>query len=99
MATDPTGHSSDFGIGVGSQLYGNLSQTMYNHLFPPNSKLGDCKTFQSFIDSGGEAAIMSARSYHPGIVNVMFADGSVKAMKDTTNVQVWQAIGTAGGAK
>ena len=87
-----------YGIGSGSMVNGDMQQTTYNHLFPPNSKIVDCDG-GGYIDSNNEAAIMSARSRHPGIVNVVAADGSVRAVKSTVNAAVWQAFGTAKGGE
>jgi prepilin-type processing-associated H-X9-DG protein len=36
---------------------------------------------------------------HPGVVNVVFADGSVRPIKDTVSLSVWQAIGTRRGGE
>ena len=33
-------------------------------------------------------------SYHPGSVNVCFADGSVKFIKNSIALQTWWALGT-----
>ena len=39
----------------------------------------------------------TARSRHPGGVNILFADGSVKFIKETVNVFAWRAIGSPSG--
>ena len=36
----------------------------------------------------------NAQSNHPGGVNVLFADGSVRFIKDSINPQTWMALGT-----
>ncbi|MCA1685606.1 MAG: DUF1559 domain-containing protein, partial [Planctomycetia bacterium] len=66
---------------------GYPSQTRYTHVMPPNSK--NCG-FGG--DAGGGA--YSAQSRHPGVVNVLFADGSVKSIKGTVAVNTWWALGT-----
>jgi prepilin-type processing-associated H-X9-DG protein len=38
----------------------------------------------------------SPNSWHPGGVNVGFADGSVKFIKDSISPQAWWALGTRG---
>jgi prepilin-type processing-associated H-X9-DG protein len=38
-------------------------------------------------------------SNHPGGVNVVFADGSVKFIKDTLAIQTWWALGTRNGGE
>ena len=36
----------------------------------------------------------TARSYHPGGVNVVFCDGHVDFYSDTVDLHVWQSLGT-----
>ena len=36
-------------------------------------------------------------SRHPGVVNVLFADGSTRAINQTIAVPVWWALGTRAG--
>ena len=43
---------------------------------------------------GGSISAITANSNHPGGINVGFADGSVRFIKDSINIQVWWAIGT-----
>ena len=50
-------------------------------------------------DGGPTYAAVTARSYHPGIVNALFADGSVHAVKNAINVNTWRALGTVGGGE
>jgi prepilin-type processing-associated H-X9-DG protein len=38
-------------------------------------------------------------SRHPGIVNILFADGSSRAIKQTIAVAVWWALGTRAGGE
>ena len=40
---------------------------------------------------------ITARSYHPGGVNALNADGSVRFVKDTIAQVTWRALGTRGG--
>jgi len=94
-----TNQSPFYGLGAGSQHYANIEQTMYNHIFAPNSKTLDCNSGQSFHDSPNEVSTATASSYHPGGVNVTMADGSVRFVKDSTNVGVWRALGTKAGGE
>jgi prepilin-type processing-associated H-X9-DG protein len=41
----------------------------------------------------------AARSKHSGGVNVAFADGSVRFIRDSINLQTWQAMGTKAGGE
>ena len=58
-----------------------------NTLQTPNSPNADCHGNQA----GG---VLGARSRHPGGVNVLLCDGSVRFIKDTINVEVWWALST-----
>ena len=94
-----TNQSPFYGIGAGSQHYANIEWTMYNHIFAPNSKTYDCNSGQSFHDSPNEVSTATARSYHPGGVNVLLSDGSVRFIKSTVNLGVWRALGTRAGGE
>jgi len=93
-----TSYTTQDGIGTGSQTDGLPVHTIYNHLYPPNSAIPDCG-YSGFSDDNSELAIESARSYHPGGVNELFADGSVHFMKNTISTVIWQALGTAAGGE
>ena len=49
--------------------------------------------------SAGQAtyAIVTARSFHPGIVQVAFLDGSARPIPNTIDLAVWRALATRGG--
>ena len=64
--------------------------TQYNHVLPPNSQVTDCLAVETF----GAA---TARSAHPGGVNVAFADGHVRFVSDAVDLAVWRALGTRDG--
>jgi prepilin-type N-terminal cleavage/methylation domain-containing protein/prepilin-type processing-associated H-X9-DG protein len=66
--------------------------TRYNHVMPPNT--WSCAG-QHTDQAGGH----TASSRHPGAVNVLFADGSVRSAKSTINVAVWRALGTKGAGE
>jgi prepilin-type N-terminal cleavage/methylation domain-containing protein/prepilin-type processing-associated H-X9-DG protein len=48
---------------------------------------------------GPTFAAVTSRSYHPGGVNALFGDGSVKFLKDTIDGAAWRALGTVGGGE
>jgi prepilin-type processing-associated H-X9-DG protein len=65
----------------------------YTHFMPPN---GTPCTY-AFDPSGGYGGLwgaITANSNHPGGVNVGFADGSVRFVKDTVNLQTWWGLGS-----
>jgi prepilin-type N-terminal cleavage/methylation domain-containing protein/prepilin-type processing-associated H-X9-DG protein len=50
-------------------------------------------------DGGPTYAAVTARSYHPGGVNALAGDGSVKFIKNSVNWTTWRALGTIGGGE
>jgi prepilin-type processing-associated H-X9-DG protein len=70
------------------------SQTDYSHIFSPNSRIPDC--YDSWDVTLAEGAC-SARSEHPGAVNVAFGDGSVRFVGQEIDLKVWRALGTMNG--
>ncbi len=50
-------------------------------------------------DGGPTYAAFTSRSYHPGGVNAVFADGSVKFIKNTIDGNTWRALGTIAGGE
>lgn len=82
---------SDFSNGWPWAAY---SGTLYNHVATPNWKGQDCGNLSAISDTPGEHAIISARSRHPGGVNVTMADGSVRFASDNVDRGVWRAVGT-----
>jgi prepilin-type N-terminal cleavage/methylation domain-containing protein/prepilin-type processing-associated H-X9-DG protein len=71
--------------------------TMYNHVATPNWKGSDCGNWSAISDTPGEHAIISARSKHPGGVNVLYGDSHVSFVSNNVDLGVWRAIGTRNG--
>jgi prepilin-type processing-associated H-X9-DG protein len=65
--------------------------TLYDHGYPPNSPEWDCIS----KDSNWRAA----RSRHPGGVNLLLADGSVRFVADTVDLATWHALGSRAGSE
>jgi prepilin-type processing-associated H-X9-DG protein len=72
----------------------NEANSGYNHFNTP--KLLSCMAAntQSAATLGGIQDAITATSNHPGGVNVGFADGSVRFIKDSISVQTWWALGS-----
>jgi prepilin-type N-terminal cleavage/methylation domain-containing protein/prepilin-type processing-associated H-X9-DG protein len=71
-----------------------------NTLSPAGTPAVDADMSSEDEDDGGPTyAAVTSRSHHPGIVNALFADGSVHTVKSTINVQTWRALGTVGGGE
>jgi prepilin-type N-terminal cleavage/methylation domain-containing protein/prepilin-type processing-associated H-X9-DG protein len=66
-------------------------QHIFLHVTPPDTR--SCGFFIAL------RAVMPASSHHPGGVNVLFGDGSVKFVKDSVNLQAWRGLGTRSGGE
>jgi prepilin-type N-terminal cleavage/methylation domain-containing protein/prepilin-type processing-associated H-X9-DG protein len=87
---------SDYCDGWGFSWY---ISTLYNHVATPNWQGWDCGVGTSLSDVPFDHGIVSARSYHPGGVNVLLGDGSVKFIKDSVALPTWRALGTRAGGE
>jgi prepilin-type N-terminal cleavage/methylation domain-containing protein/prepilin-type processing-associated H-X9-DG protein len=70
-----------------------ITQALYSHVMPPNS--WSCTG--SAYNYNWPAIAASSR--HPGVANVVFMDGSVRAVKGSVTPQVWWALGTQGNGE
>jgi prepilin-type N-terminal cleavage/methylation domain-containing protein/prepilin-type processing-associated H-X9-DG protein len=69
--------------------------TLYNHTQEPNGRVPDC--FNGFsIPSDG---MITARSLHPGGVNVLRGDGSVGMVRVGVDRVAWRALGSRNGSE
>jgi prepilin-type N-terminal cleavage/methylation domain-containing protein/prepilin-type processing-associated H-X9-DG protein len=78
----------------GQWINGHFGNTLYNHYYPPNpAGKWDCG------NASHNKALSTARSYHPGGVNVLFADGSVRFVRDGVELATWRALATRAGGE
>ena len=86
---------------IGSACYDGFTTAL-----PPNTKVMvgtpavdiDYDTVDE--NNGGPTyAAITSRSYHPGGVNALFGDGSVRFTKSTVAGNTWRAIGTIAGGE
>jgi hypothetical protein len=78
---------------VGSYWHlGTTNATRYNHVMPPN-------TWSCAEKNADNDGAHTASSRHPGIVNAMFTDGSVRAIKSNVDRRVWRALATRAGSE
>jgi prepilin-type N-terminal cleavage/methylation domain-containing protein/prepilin-type processing-associated H-X9-DG protein len=71
--------------------HGSMAFTMIQTVTTPNSVQW---TYCSASTSGSAATFSESDSYHPGGVNVLLGDGSVRFIKSTINQVIWMALGT-----
>jgi prepilin-type N-terminal cleavage/methylation domain-containing protein/prepilin-type processing-associated H-X9-DG protein len=72
-------------------------------LLTPNSQHADCAyattiSYTKYPQQGPNSA-NGARSFHPGGVNVLQADGSVRFLKNSISQQTWWSLGTVQGGE
>jgi prepilin-type processing-associated H-X9-DG protein len=73
-------------------FYGDFQCTAYVHAQEPNGRIPDA------IRGGYLAVgIVTARSLHPGGVNSLMADGSVRFIGDSIDRKAWRGLGTRNG--
>ncbi|WP_422930034.1 DUF1559 domain-containing protein [Singulisphaera sp. PoT] len=71
---------------------GSLTFATSNHYLTPNNALPDCLSQYAI-------GRLSARSQHPGGVNVLMTDGHVQFYKNSVSVVTWRAIATRSGGE
>ena len=75
---------------------GDTRCALYNHYLRPNSQRLDCIGYDpqtAYTDTGWR----TARSWHPGGVNVLLADGSVRNVADSVDPFIWRGLATCKG--
>jgi prepilin-type N-terminal cleavage/methylation domain-containing protein/prepilin-type processing-associated H-X9-DG protein len=85
---------------------GNSFYDGFTTALPPNTRSplgtvapdGDMSS-EDEDDGGPTYGAVTSRSYHPGGVNALFGDGSVKFLKNSINWQTWRALGTVAGGE
>lgn len=73
-------------------VIGASAFSLFNTTYPPNNSIADC-------GAGVSRGLFSARSYHPGGVQGVMADGSVKFFTSSVGESVWRALGTRAGGE
>ncbi len=74
-------------------ILGNYGNTVYNHYLAPNAPQWDC------MDQTQQKGLMTSRSYHPGGVEVLFCDGSVRFVIDAIDLPLWRGLATRNGGE
>ncbi len=88
---------------------GRVHHSGMTTVFAPNTKVSylhtDGRTYDIDYNSQQEGrsatqptyAAVTARSYHPGVVNALFIDGSSRSISETIELRAWRALGTRAG--
>jgi prepilin-type N-terminal cleavage/methylation domain-containing protein/prepilin-type processing-associated H-X9-DG protein len=77
---------------------GGMAMTLFNTVGTPNA-YNDTWAYCANNTSGTTATFSNADSYHPGGINALMADGSVKFIKDSISQKTWWSLGTIGGGE
>jgi prepilin-type processing-associated H-X9-DG protein len=83
---------------------GEYRCALYNHYYAPNSANFDCITSVTVDPTLPPQRLYSAygwrtaRSNHPGGVNVLFADGSARLVEDGVDLSLWKNLSTRDSA-
>jgi prepilin-type N-terminal cleavage/methylation domain-containing protein/prepilin-type processing-associated H-X9-DG protein len=80
---------------------GMFAKALGNTLLPPNSQYPNCEYHAGTCGDTDciHVAAIGMSSYHSGGANTLFADGSVKFLKSSTNMTIIWALGTRGGGE
>jgi len=70
---------------------GDVYCSIYDHHWPPNASQWDCIS--------GTYSWRAARSGHAGGVNLLLADGSVRFVPNSVNLDTWRALGSRNGSE
>ena len=91
MASWSNETSSFQGERAGSWIVGKPYACTFSTYLTPNSPLHDVVSMS--------IGYFSARSAHPGVVNVLHVDGSVKNISETIDEKIWRAAATREGGE
>lgn len=73
-------------------LHGEFGETLYNHTLPINNHT-------CLNGTGYQIGAWTAGSRHPGGANVLFADGSLRFIKQSISGDIWRALGSRNGGE
>jgi prepilin-type processing-associated H-X9-DG protein len=88
----------------------SVNHTGFTTAWPPNKRIVGGPAGQ-YVDldlssrrektgpTAGTFSAITARSYHPGGVNTLMGDGSVRFIKSTINGWTWRALGSVAGGE
>ncbi len=103
LRNDNTGHTE----WCDGRVHHSGITTVFRPNFPVLYQHSDGVTYDVDYNSRQEGqhatqityAAVTARSYHPGIVNVLLMDGSSRPVANTVALEVWRGLGTRAGGE
>src|SRR5262249_23886084 len=100
-----TGNPPGFQVTRGSKWqYGAPGHSRYNQRRPPNDLRYDCRgglphSIRSDPLWNWLSLNITSRSRHPGGINSLLCDGHVIYVQNSSNLGIWQALGTRNGGE
>lgn len=95
IAARPFFDSDGFAFAGDHWFWEGLDRTFYTHAQAPNGTIPDC--LQGALKT--PPGVSTARSHHPGGVNALMADGSVRFVSEMISTAVWRGLGTRNGGE
>ncbi len=101
LTNSPAGFQATRGV---RWHYGAPGHSLFNTRRAPNDKGYDCRGGLPHSDKSDPnwtylSLNVTARSNHAGGANTLMCDGHVQFIKNSINVQVWQALGSRNGGE
>ena len=98
--TKMTGSTKQVSRSGRNWVWGNYIPSRYNHVIEPNGRscargITGGNLDASSPNNGGSATTASSR--HPGGVNVVMADASVRFVQSGVDLRIWRAMGSRSG--
>jgi prepilin-type N-terminal cleavage/methylation domain-containing protein len=100
VSPDVDGHD------VRGRYWNNAHQggTLFSTHYPPNTPVPDRLQYCQPIPRAPctkttTDIVLSARSYHAGLVNALLADGAVRTISDSVNATTYKNLGSRGGGE
>ena len=95
IAARPSNAKRGFVEGGKWWFWTGRGNTLYGHAQSPNGVVPDCTS------AGGLPALgmSTARSLHPGGVNVLMADGSIRFVAEGISTATWRGLGSRSGGE
>jgi prepilin-type N-terminal cleavage/methylation domain-containing protein/prepilin-type processing-associated H-X9-DG protein len=85
----------NYNWGWKGEMWISGQKAIYSHTQLPNRRA----CFYGGLQAPGWGTVVGASSYHPGGVNVLFADGHVQFVKNSVNYITWYGIATQAGGE
>jgi len=79
--------------------HGCVGFSLFNTVQKPNDVFGGCRFDTRHNILSDHSLLVGAASAHPGGVNTLMGDGSVKFIRDTINQRTWWSLGTRNGGE